>query len=132
MQRTVGPCHRDRKQKRSEKSEERRCHSRWGRGGRGRGVTGGGRAPSRHSSVVGQPGQEGTRQQVLLKGVDYTKRAGHLALGRGRKGESAKATVSAQRTEGRKGGESQSRQDQATGTSKTRKTACVPKCLEPA
>lgn len=45
--------------------------------------------------------------------------AGHLALGRGREG-STKATVSAQRTEGRPG-ESRSRQGQATGTSKARK-----------
>lgn len=33
MQRTVGPCHRDRKQKRNEKSEERERDSKAGREG---------------------------------------------------------------------------------------------------
>lgn len=84
MQRTVGPCHRDRKQKRNEKGEDATA----GGGGAREGEVSqvGERAPSRYSSVVGQLGQEGTRQQALPKGVDYMKGAGHLALGRGRKG----------------------------------------------
>lgn len=35
MQRTVGPCHRDRKQKRNEKSEEKRDTTAGGRGRKG-------------------------------------------------------------------------------------------------
>lgn len=130
MQRTVGPCHRDRKQKRNEKSEEKRHTTAGGRGRKGS-HRAGQRGCLQVTSLVGQPGQEGIRQQMLLVGVGGMEGAGHLALGRGRRGESAKATASAQRMEGRKGG-SQSRQGQATGTSKTRGNACVPKCLEPA
>lgn len=37
MQRTVGPCHRDRKQKRNEKSEEKERHHSGGGGGERRG-----------------------------------------------------------------------------------------------
>lgn len=59
--------------------------------GRAKGV------PPGDTSVVGQPGQEDIRQQMLLVGVGCMERAGHLALGRGRKGESAKATASTQR-----------------------------------
>lgn len=82
--------------------------------------------------MVGQSHQEGLRQQMLPSGVDHVKETGPLALGRGRKGDYAKATVTAQRTEGREEGKSQSRQSQVTGTSKTKENACVPECLEPA
>lgn len=41
---------------------------------------------------------------MLPTGVDCVKEAGRLALGRGRKGDYAKATVTAQRTEGREEG----------------------------
>lgn len=95
MQRTVGPCHRDRKQKRNEKSEEKRGTTARGGGGKPQGRTKG--VPPGDTSVVGQPGQEDIRQQMLLVGMGCTERAGHLALGRGRKGESAKATASTQR-----------------------------------
>lgn len=135
MQRTVGPCHRDRKQKRNEKSEEWESDSIAGR----EGVEEGGKAqgglkgvPPGDTFVVGQSQQEGLRQQMLPSGVDHLKETGPLALGRGRKGDYAKATVTAQRTEGREEGKSQSRQGQVTGISKTKKNACVPECLEPA
>lgn len=107
MQRTVGPCHRDRKQKRNEKSEEREGDSTAGReGGRGREAQGGWTqgVPPGDTLVVGQSQQEGLRQQKLLSGVDHTRETGPLALGRGRKGNYTKATVTVQRTEGREGG----------------------------
>lgn len=102
MQRTVGPCHRDRKQKRNEKSEEKRDTTA-GEGGRKGSHRVGQWGCLQVTPLVGQPGQEDIRQQMLLVGVGCMERAGHLALGRGRKGESAKATASAQRT-GRGGG----------------------------
>lgn len=105
MQRTVGPCHRDRKQKRNEKSEEKRDTTAGG-GEKRKGSRGWGRG----SASRGRPSEGWAARQG---------QAGHLALGRGREG-STKATVSAQRTEGRPG-ESRSRQGQATGTSKARK-----------
>lgn len=104
MQRTVGPCHRDRKQKRNEKSEERRATPQQP----GEGVEAGGKCgmkgvPPGDSSVVGQPGPEGIRQQMPLMGVDNTKGQSTWLWGRGRKGESAKATVSAEdRGQGRR------------------------------
>lgn len=66
----------------------REKHSKWG-GGRGRG------GPPGDTSVAGPAQQEGLRQQMLLPGV---------ALGRGRKGDYAKVTVTSQRTEGREEG----------------------------
>lgn len=107
MQRMVGPCHRDRKQKRNEKREERERDSTVG----GEGGEEGGEAqgepegdPPGDTFVLGQSQQEGLRQQMLLSGVDCMKETGPLALGRGRKGNYAKATVTVQRTEGREEG----------------------------
>lgn len=107
MQRTVGPCHRDRKQKRNEKREERKRDSTaGGEGGEEGGEAQGGPKgdPPGDTFVVGQSQQEGLRQQMLLSGVDCMKETGPLALGRGRKGDYAKATVTAQRSEGREEG----------------------------
>lgn len=72
MQRTVGPCHRDRKQKRNEKSEERERDSKAGReGGEEGGKAEGGPTkgvPPGDTFVAGQSQQEGLRQQMLLSG----------------------------------------------------------------
>lgn len=80
MQRTVGPCHRDRKQKRNEKSEEREGDSIAGReGGEEGGKAQGGwtkGVPPGDTLVVGQSQQEGLRQQQLLSGVDHTEKQG--------------------------------------------------------
>lgn len=127
MQLTVGPCHRDRKQKRNEKREEgERQHSRRGRGVRGREVAGWANGSPSRWHLCG--GSKAADAADIRGGLHERNRA--LALGRGRKGDYAKATVTAQRTEGRKKGKSQSRQG-PQDHQRPGKNACVPECLEP-
>lgn len=79
------------------------------------------RPPGDTHFVRGQGNRElqswSLRQLALLRegGRGHRKDEGHLALGRGRKVDSAKAMTREQRTEGRREGQSQSRQSQASG-----------------
>lgn len=83
MQRTVGPCHRDRKQKRNEKREEReRDSTAGGEGGEEEGKAQGGPGgdPPGDTFVVGRSQQEGHNRCCYQGGLHERNRS--LGLGK--------------------------------------------------